>query len=217
MKRATVAYRPKDLRGIGYEGMFKTMVRMSVVSQIALMPEKTALIVVIKWRAGPDLTWLRENPLIDEVVNLGPVKEGHMYLLLGNEEPWYFEMLKMIMEEYRVFFDLPVVMEQDRIVVRYFGFLRNISRLMELSKRFNADSEIIALTDYDPSKKGAMDSLTAIQFDYLTEAFEKGFFDDSRGVTLADLAKNREVSTSSYMKTLRRAQRKLISAVFDRA
>jgi hypothetical protein len=215
MKQVVVHYRPKDLRGVGYDRLFVPIERFTVVSQVALMPEKTALLVVIRWKAGPDLSWMDQSPLIDHVVDLGPVKDGNMYLLLGKEEPWYFEMLRKVMEELRVFFDLPVILEPDLMIIRYIGFMENISKIIDLSKEFNPDLEIVSLRDYDPSQRGLAEVLTPMQFDLVEESYRRGFFDDRRGVTINQLATERGISASSYMKTLRRAQRKLIGELID--
>jgi DNA binding protein with HTH domain len=212
MKQVTVVYRPKDLRGIGYDEMFRSMKRFTVISQIAMMPEKSAIMVVIKWISEPDLSWFNSSALIDKMIDMGPVHEGQMYLLLGYEEPWFFDMIKMIMEEMQVFFDLPIVLEHDRIVVRYIGFLENISKVMELSKQFNNDNEILSIKDYEPSQTGALEKLTATQFQYLEEAYEGGYFDDHRRITINQLAQKKGISPASYMKTLRRALRKMIGS-----
>ena len=215
MKQVIVHYEPKDLRSLGYDDLFVSMERFTVVSVIALMPEKTALLVVIKWRKGEDLSWLEGSPLIDDTLDMGPVHDGHMYLLMGSEEPWFFDMLRKIMDEFRVFINLPVVLEPDRIIIRYIGFMENLQRIIELSKEFNPDFEVISMKDYDPSRKGAFEVLTPVQYDILTEAFKGGFFDDRRKVTINELARERGISPASYMKTLRRAQRKLIGEMIS--
>ncbi len=210
MKQVVVHYKPKDLRGVGYDRLFEAIERLTVVSQIALMPEKTALLVVIRWNSDPDMSWMDQSPLIDHVVDLGQVRDGNMYLLLGKEEPWYFEMLRKVMEELRVFFDLPVVLEPDLMIIRYIGFMENISKIIDLSKEFNPDLEIVSLRDYNPTQRGMVEVLTPVQFEFITEAYRRGYFDDRRGATINQLAGEKGISASSYMKTLRRAQRKII-------
>jgi hypothetical protein len=174
------------------------------------MPEKSALLCIVKWTGEEDTDRWREYPLIEEVVDLGPVKGGRLYLMMGKEEPWFFGMIQTIMEEMRVFFNWPVILEPDRIEIRWIGYLRNISLVMNLFKEFNMNETITSIVDYDPSISRSLEGLTPRQYEFLMDAYDRGYYDDTRKVTLNQLSEDKGVSTASYMLTLRRAMRHLI-------
>lgn len=216
MKHMVACWRPQDLRELGYLEFFQPVERVTVLSPIALMPEKTAILAVIKWKAGPDLTWLNNSVLIEQVMDMGAVKDGRMYLILGREDPWYFELLRKLMEELRVFIHWPITLEPDRTVIGFIGHMENIAKLMEVIEGFDVRAEVLSIRDYDPSISGPLESLTPRQYEFLKDAFEAGHYDDERGRTINELAREHGVSPSSYMKTLRRAQRKVIGGLLDK-
>ncbi len=215
MKLVTVRYRPMDLRELGYLEFFKEVERAIVLAPIALMPERTAILVVIKWRSGPDLTWLNQSSLIDKVQEMGQVKDGTMYLIFGREDPWYFELLRTVMEELRVFIHWPIVLMLERTEITFLGPIDSIGKLMGIFKDLNVEVDIRSIRGYDPTRTGPFNDLTPLQYDCLVSAYRSGFFDDDRKVTLGDLAKGRGISSAAYMKTLRRAQKNLISGLLD--
>ncbi|MEA3558573.1 MAG: helix-turn-helix domain-containing protein [Candidatus Thermoplasmatota archaeon] len=215
MKAVTIRTRPRDFRSIGYKEFMGPIEKVSVMAPLSFMPEKTAFLFIIKWKDKPDLTWMEKSSLIDEIIDMGAVKGGNMYLVFGSEDPWYFDMIRMIMEELKVFFDWPVVMESDSITAKYIGFLENISKLVDLMKSFEVDADILSIKSFDPAGASNLDMLTDIQHDVLRDAYENGFFEDNRRMTITSLAKRRGISSSSYMKTLRRAQRNLIRELLE--
>lgn len=215
MKHMVACWRPQDLRELGYLEFFKPVERVTVLSPIALMPEKTAILAVINWKTVPDLTWLNNSTLIEQVIDMGVVKDGRMYMILGREDPWYFDLLRKLMEELRVFIHWPITLRPDRTVIGFIGYMENIAKLMEVIKGFNVDPEVLSIRDYDPSVTGPLEDLTPRQYGFLKGAFEAGYFDDERGATINELARESGVSASSYMKTLRRAQRKVIGGLLD--
>lgn len=210
IKQVTLQFYPRDMRNIGYHDLIQGIERVTVLSPISLMPEKSALLMIVKWSGEPDLSLWESYDLIDQVVDMGAVREGRLYLLMGREEPWFFSMIQMIMEEMKVFFNWPVILEPGRIQIRWIGYLDDISRVMELFKEFRMEETITSIVDYDPTVEGALESLTEKQHDVLLEAYQKGFFDDRRKVTINELARERGVSAPSYMLTLRRALRNLV-------
>ncbi|MGA1820944.1 MAG: helix-turn-helix domain-containing protein [Thermoplasmatota archaeon] len=210
IKQVTLEFYPRDIRNLGYADLIRGIERAVVLSPISLMPEKSALLIIVKWIGTEDPSRWENYDLIDQVIDMGPVRDGRMYMLLGKEEPWFFGMIQMIMDEMRVFFNWPVILEPDRIQIRWIGYLRDIARVMELFKDFQMNETITSIVDYDPTIEGPLEGLTEIQHEILMEAYNDGFFEDRRGITINDLAKKRGVSAPSYMLTLRRAVRNLI-------
>lgn len=210
IKQVTVEFCPRDMRGVGYHDLIDGIESVTVLSPISLMPEKSAILAIVKWRGEEDPGRWKDSPLIEEVVDMGMVKGGKLYLFLGKEEPWFYKMIQMIMEELRVFFNWPVILEPDRIQIKWIGYLENISKVMDIFKDFQMEETITSIIDYDPSVSGAMEGLTEKQYQFLLEAYEGGFFDDKRKVTITELAKKNGISGASYMITLRRGLRKLI-------
>ena len=210
IKQVTLEFYPRDIRNLGYGDLIEGIERVVVLSPISLMPEKSALLVIVKWIGAEDPSRWENYDLIDQVIDMGPVKDGRMYMLLGKEEPWFFGMIQMIMDQMRVFFNWPVILEPDRIQIRLIGYLQDIARVMELFKDFQMNETITSIVDYDPSLEGPLERLTETQHEVLMEAYNDGFFEDRRRTTINDLAKNRGISAPSYMLTLRRALRNLI-------
>ncbi|MFW3146586.1 MAG: helix-turn-helix domain-containing protein [Thermoplasmatota archaeon] len=212
IKQVSIEFFPRDMRNLGYQELIEGIQSVTVLSPVSLMPERSALIVIVKWTGKEDVSRWESYDLIDKVIDLGKVKDGWMYMLLGREEPWFYKMIQMIMEEMRVFFDWPVILEPDRIRIRLIGYHEDISKVMGLFRDFRMEETITSIIDYDPSLEGAMAKLTEKQHDALMKAYQRGYFDDRRKVTLNDLAEESGVSAPSYMLTLRRAVRKLITA-----
>ncbi len=213
LKKVAVEFRPKNLREVGYANLMEGVNRVTVLSPISLMPEKTAIMGIVKWSGREDVERFTDNPLIDQVVDMGAVKDGRMYLFLGREEPWYYQMIKRVMEDLRVFIDWPVILEKDRIRIVWIGYIENVSKLMELFKEMRMEETITSIVNYDPARSDLLDGLTSKQYDTLVESYDKGFFDDRRKVTINQLAKGQGVSPASYMKTLRRAQKNIIKGL----
>ncbi len=214
LKKVTVEFRPRILRDVGYADLMEGIDRVTVLSPISLMPEKTAIMGVVKWSGREDEERFTDNPLIDQVVDMGAVKDGRMYLFLGKEEPWYYQMIQMVMEDLRVFIDWPVILEKERIRIVWIGYIENIAKLMELFKDMKMEETITSMVNYDPARSDLLDGLTSKQYDTFVESYDRGFFDDRRKVTINQLAKEQGVSAASYMKTLRRAQRNLLKKIF---
>lgn len=210
IKQVGIEFFPRDMRNLGYRELMEGIERVTVLSPVSLMPERSALIVIVKWTGKEDVSRWEAYDLIDRVIELGMVRDGRMYMLLGKEEPWFYGMIQMIMEEMRVFFDWPVVLEPSRIRIRLIGYHEDISKVMGLFEDFQMKETITSIVDYDPSIEGPLAKLTEKQYEVLMEAYRRGYFDDRRKVTLNGLAKERGVSAPSYMLTLRRAVRKLI-------
>lgn len=214
VKQVTVEFYPRDIRGAGYHEIMDGIEKVTVLSPISLMPERSALLIIVKGSKKDDLTFWEDNELIDKVIDMGVVKDGKMYLILGKEEPWFFKKIQMIMEEMKVFFNWPVILEPDRIQIRWMGYLEDISKVMKLFEVFEMKETITSIVDYDPLDE-RFGNLTDKQYEFLMEAYEKGYFNDRRKVTINDLAKERGISAPSYMITLRRAMRNLIRGSID--
>lgn len=215
IKQVTVEFYPRDMREVGYHELIEGIERVTVLSPISLMPEKSALLGIVKWRAEEYPSRWERFSLIEQVIDLGTVKGGKLYLFLGKEEPWFFRMIRMIMEEMQVFFDWPVIMEPDRIQIRWIGYMENISLVMNLFDEFKMEETVSSIVDYNPSVSRSLERLTSKQYDFLVEAYDNGFFDDDRKVTLGDLAGRNDISSASYMLTLRRAVRNLIKGALE--
>ncbi len=215
LKKVTVEFRPKILREVGYSDLLEGIDSITVLSPISLMPEKSAIMGIVKWSGKENMDQFTRNPLIDQVLDMGAVKDGRMYLIMGREEPWYYQMIQMVMEDLSVFLDWPVILRSDRIRVGWIGYMENIAKLMELFEKMEMNETITSIVNYDPTRSGLLDGLTSKQYDVLSESYSRGFFDDRRKVTINQLAKEHGISAASYMKTLRRGQRNLLKKLFS--
>jgi len=215
IKQVTVEFHPRDMRDVGYSDLIAGIERVTVLSPISLMPEKSALLAIVKWSGEEDKEKWERSPLIDQVIEMGPVKDGKLYMFLGKEEPWFFKMIQMIMEEMRVFFNWPVLLEPDRIQIRWIGYLEDISLVMRLFDEFKMEETITSIVNYDPSVSRSIAGLTTRQYTFLLEAYDSGFFEDRRAVSIKDLSSKHGISPASYMLTLRRAMRNLIKGTLE--
>ncbi len=215
IKQVTIEFYPRDMRDLGYRDILEGIDRVTVLSPISLMPEKTALLLVIQGE-NTDISKRWESyELIEKVIEMGDVKVGKMYMVLGKEEPWFFSMLQTIMDEMRVFLNWPIILEPERIEMKWIGYLEDIRKVMILFEEFQMKETIRSIVDYDPSRTGPMEGLTSKQFEYLMYAYKKGFYDDKRGATINDLAAEKGISPPTYMLTLRRAMKNLIKGSID--
>jgi len=215
IKQVTVEFYPRDMRNVGYYDLIEDIDKVTVLSPISLMPEKTALLAIVKWNGKENTEKWERSPLIDQVIDMGSVKGGKLYMFLGKEEPWFFKMIQMIMEEMRVFFNWPVILEPDRIQIRWIGYLEDISMVMKLFEEFQMEETITSIVNYDPSVSRSLEGLTTRQYAFLLEAYDSGFFEDRRAVSIKDLSRKYGISSSSYMLTLRRALRNLIKGALE--
>ena len=214
LKKVTVEFRPKILREVGYSDLLKGIDSITVLSPISLMPERSAIMGIVKWSGKENMDQFTRNPLIDQVLDMGAVKDGRMYLIMGREEPWYYQMIQMVMEDLNVFPDWPVILGPDRIRIGWIGYMENIAKLMELFEKMEMNETITSIVNYDPTRSGLLDGLTSKQYDVLSESYSRGFFDDRRKVTINQLAMEHGISPASYMKTLRRGQKNLLNRLF---
>ena len=96
------------------------------------------------------------------------------------------------------------------------GYMEDIRKVMDLFKNIRMEESITSIVDYDPSISGPMENLTSKQFEYLTEAYHRGYYDDRRKITIGELSEGKGVSAPSYMLTLIRAMKNLIRGSMDR-
>lgn len=216
IKQVTIEFYPRDMRDLGYRDILEGIDKVTVLSPISLMPEKTALLLVVQGKDTDISKRWESYDLIERVIEMGYVKEGKMFLVLGKEEPWFFSLLQRIMDEMRVFLNWPIILEPERIEMKWIGFLEDIKKVMDLFERFEMKETITSIVDYDPTRTDPFEKLTSKQFEYLSEAYDKGFYDDRRKVTVNELAGKKGVSAPSYMLTLRRGVKNLIKGSLDR-
>ena len=93
-------------------------------------------------------------------------------------------MIQMVMEDLNVFLDWPVILRPDRIRIDWIGYMENIAKVMELFEKMEMEETITSIVNYDPTRSDLLDGLTSKQYDVVKESYTRGFFDDSRKVTI---------------------------------
>ncbi|WP_254538916.1 helix-turn-helix domain-containing protein [Halomarina litorea] len=85
-----------------------------------------------------------------------------------------------------------------------------LTAFREFCTRHGVDLELNQLTRQTEPGGTAADALTSVQRETLAEAFRRGYYDSPRGVTLAELAEEFDVSPRAVSQRLRRGIANLI-------
>ncbi|MFC4359595.1 helix-turn-helix domain-containing protein [Halobium salinum] len=152
---------------------------------------------------------IRDDPTVEDVVLLDETDRGASYRARWTEDAAgavraYLQTGSTILEatgradswQLRMRFD------DDEALAAFHGFLRAESVAFELEQLYHPDGPV------DEDRRG----LTALEHETLTEAFERGYYEVPRRVSMTDLADEMGTSQQTLSKRFRRAHAALIES-----
>ena len=108
-------------------------------------------------------------------------------------------------------FQISGIMDRDGMIVQTVvaGDRETIERMVSNMEEHGHDVILVKLATLVTEEV-----LTSRQEDMLRFAMERGYFDDPKGITLVELAKEFDVSNSTVSEMIRKSQRKLMGEYF---
>ncbi|MBM4248929.1 MAG: hypothetical protein FJ149_05765 [Euryarchaeota archaeon] len=199
--------------GFDFNRLFEKVRRISTVSALLYTSERFVLVQKVEWRGAPDLEAATYLGFIHEVVELHREKGASLLMVFGKYPDILSELIDVIINEFRCFFDFPLVNEPGRMEVPVVGTRENLQKILGFLEG-NFEHRVLSLTNYYVKGKDILSALTPRQYEMLEEAHRRGYYDLPKRTGVRRLAERKRTSHTAVANHLRKAEKKIMDALF---
>jgi hypothetical protein len=200
--------------GFDFNRLFSKVKRISTVSALLYTAERFVLVQKVEWNGEPDVFVGKYLGFVQEVVELHRDKSGSLVMVFGKYPDMLSELINVIINEFRCFFDFPLVNEENRMEVPVVGTRDNLNKILGFLEG-NFEHRVLSVTNYYVKGKDILSSLTARQYEMLEEAHRRGYYDCPRRTGLRRLAERKGTSHTAVANHLRKAEKKIMDALLS--
>ena len=111
-------------------------------------------------------------------------------------------------------FPLSIEVIDDKYLVTFLTNSEDISKFIEAKKTEGFDLRILSVTNAKLPVGSPLDTLTSKQLMIMKESYYSGYYDIPRRINSNELAKKLGIANSTFVTTLRRAEKHVISDLF---
>jgi predicted DNA binding protein len=109
----------------------------------------------------------------------------------------------------------PLEIKNGRVRMTFMGNAKQVRILPEMLRRAGVRYKVLFLNDASLSPISPLGRLTEKQRRVLTTAYDMGYYDLPRKICSRELAKSLNIGSSDFVKHRRKAEKHLLSAVFN--
>ena len=199
--------------GFDFNRLFSKVVRISTISALLYTSERFVLVQKVEWKGEPDLDVAKNLGFVHEVVELHHEKDHSLVMVFGKYPDILSELINVIINEFRSFFDFPLVNEPERMTVPVVGTRENLNKILGFLEG-NFEHRVLSLSNYYVKGKDILSALTGKQYEMLEEAHRRGYYDYPKRTGVRKLAERKKMSHTAVANHLRKAEKKIMDALF---
>jgi hypothetical protein len=199
--------------GFDFNRLFARVKRISTVSALLYTSERFVLVQRVEWKGEPDLEVSKYLGFVHETVELHREKGSSLVMVFGKYPQMLSELIDVIINEFRCFFDFPLVNEESRMEVPVVGTRENLNKILGFLEG-NFEHRVLSLTNYYVKGKDILSALTGRQYEMLEEAHRRGYYDYPKRTGVRKLAERKKLSHTAVANHLRKAEKKIMDALF---
>jgi predicted DNA binding protein len=168
----------------------------------------------VEWNKKPNLKVLKSVDYINSITPIGMGGKTTLYLVGINHPEFFIDILKETMMNYLCFLDFPIVINKDEVIIRIVATQESLNKVLGIIEDFGLNFEIQAVTNYSPIGPEVFNDLTYLQYKYLKNAVEQGFFDIPKRIDIRGLAKREKISHNTLSQHIRKGTGKVMKKLF---
>ncbi len=214
LKILKLLYNPPDVFDLGYEKIFLKAKRVTVLNTLIQNLDNFILTVEVDWLSKPDNNFIKQLKFVKDSIEFLRSKNRSICLVSGKLPKEYSEILIQLSSNFNCFLEFPIKMEKKAIIGNIVGSHEDINRFLEFIKSWGAEFEIISIKKYYPKGYGIISELTPQQLKCLEFAVEKGYFDFPKKHDSRAIAKDLEISHTTFIEHIKRAEKIIFSNLF---
>ena len=199
--------------GFDFNRLFSNVKRISTISALLYTSERFVLVQKVEWKGEPDLESGKYLGFVHEVVELHRERGNSLLMVFGKYPDILSELIDVIINEFRCFFDFPLVNEPERMTVPVVGTRENLNKILGFLEG-NFEHRVLSLSNYYVKGKDILSALTGRQYEMLEEAHRRGYYDYPKRTGLRKLAERKRMSHTAVANHLRKAEKKIMDALF---
>ena len=199
--------------GFDFNRLFGRVTRISTISALLYTSERFVLVQRVEWKGEPDLEVSKYLGFVHETVELHREKGTSLLMVFGKYPQMLSELIDLIINEFRCFFDFPLVNEESRMEVPVVGTRENLNKILGFLEG-NFEHRVLSLTNYYVKGKDILSALTGRQYEMLEEAHRRGYYDYPKRTGVRKLAERKKLSHTAVANHLRKAEKKIMDALF---
>ena len=199
--------------GFDFNRLFSKTKRISTIAALLYTSERFVLVQKVEWKGEPDLEAAKYLGFVHEVSELHREKDHSLVMVFGKYPDILSELIDVIINEFRSFFDFPLVNEPGRMTVPVVGTRDNLNRILGFLEG-NFEHRVLSLTNYYVKGKDILSALTPKQYEMLEEAHRRGYYDYPKRTGVRKLAERKNISHTAVANHLRKAEKKIMDALF---
>jgi hypothetical protein len=199
--------------GFDFNRLFSNVIRISTISALLYTSERFVLVQKVEWKGEPDLEAGKYLGFVHEVVELHRERGNSLLMVFGKYPDILSELIDVIINEFRCFFDFPLVNEPERMTVPVVGTRENLNKILGFLEG-NFEHRVLSLSNYYVKGKDILSALTGRQYEMLEEAHRRGYYDYPKRTGLRKLAERKRMSHTAVANHLRKAEKKIMDALF---
>ena len=199
--------------GFDFNRLFSKVRRISTISALLYTSERFVLVQKVEWKGEPNLDVAKYLGFVQEVVELHREKDHSLVMVFGKYPDILSELINVIINEFRCFFDFPLINEPERMTVPIVGTRDNLNRILGFLEG-NFEHRVLSLTNYYVKGKDILSALTPKQYEMLEEAHRRGYYDYPKRTGVRKLAERKNISHTAVANHLRKAEKKIMDALF---
>lgn len=199
--------------GFDFNRLFTKVKRISTVAALLYTSERFVLVQRVEWKGEPDLGAAGYLGFIHEVIELHREKNVSLLMVFGKYPDILSELIGVIINEFRCFFDFPLINEPERMQVPVVGTRENLNKILGFLEG-NFEHRVLSLSNYHVKGKDILSELTDRQYEMLEEAHRRGYYDYPKRTGVRRLAERKKMSHTAVANHLRKAEKKIMDALF---
>jgi hypothetical protein len=198
--------------GFDFNRLFARVKRISTISALLYTSERFVLVQRVEWKGEADLEVSKYLGFVHETVELHREKGSSLVMIFGKYPQMLSELIDVIINEFRCFFDFPLINEESRMEVPVVGTRENLNKILGFLEG-NFEHRVLSLTNYYVKGKDILSALTGRQYEMLEEAHRRGYYDYPKRTGVRKLAERKKLSHTAVANHLRKAQKKIMDAL----
>ena len=199
--------------GFDFNRLFARVIRISTISALLYTSERFVLVQRVEWKGEPNLEVSKYLGFVHETVELHREKGSSLVMIFGKYPQMLSELIDVIINEFRCFFDFPLINEESRMEVPVVGTRENLNKILGFLEG-NFEHRVLSLTNYYVKGKDILSALTGRQYEMLEEAHRRGYYDYPKRTGVRKLAERKKLSHTAVANHLRKAEKKIMDALF---
>jgi predicted DNA binding protein len=199
---------------LGYEELFEHFEEIIVTNALIDSSKTFFVLAEVVWKTEPDMRLLRQFEFFDEVIEMTQEGNHHLYMAIGNHLPIYSEIIDTMTSQFHCFIEYPLVYKKEEVSQMIVGKRKNLNSYMDFLSGLGVKFRVEYIKDYHIKGRGILSELTDRQYECMSIAASKGYFEIPKKVTLRKLAAQMNITHGALAFHLRKAQRTIVRGLF---